>query len=77
MRLVFLGGRMATNEITLKKHYHIRWSGVARLDWEAFKTAAEAEASARELLREGETFTVEERDAFCTRCLRAKTAQQA
>jgi hypothetical protein len=68
---------MTANESASKKHYHIRWSGVARLDWEAFTTVADAEASARELLREGETFTVEERDAFCTRCLRAKTAKQA
>jgi len=68
---------MATSGSVSKTHYHIRWSGVARLDWEAFKTAAEAAASARELLREGETFTVEEQDAFCTRCLRVKTAKQA
>lgn len=68
---------MSANESASKTHYHIRWSGVARLDWEPFKTVAEAEASARELLREGETFTVEERDSFCTRCLRAKTAKQA
>jgi hypothetical protein len=57
------------------RHYHIHWSGIARLDWEPFRTAAEAEASARQLLREGETYTIEEMDSSCARCSRAKSAR--
>jgi hypothetical protein len=48
-------------------HYHIRWSGAA-LDWERFNTHAEAEASAKQLARPGETYTIEELDGDCTRC---------
>ena len=41
-------------------HYHIRWSGNVQLDWERFDTPAEAEAAAKQLLRHGETYTIEE-----------------
>jgi hypothetical protein len=49
-------------------HYHIRWSGKALLDWERFNTPAEAEASAKQLLRHGETYTIEEHNDACPRC---------
>jgi hypothetical protein len=65
---------MDTKHITEIKHYHIRWSGIARLDWEPFRTAAEADASARQLLRAGETFSIEASDATCARCAKTKTA---
>lgn len=52
-------------------HYHIRWSGIAALDWECFSTRAEAEATARQLVRQEETFSVEERDETCPRCREA------
>jgi hypothetical protein len=49
-------------------HYHIRWSGKATLDWERFSTREEAEASAKQLLLQGETYTIEEYDDACPRC---------
>ena len=49
-------------------HYHIRWSGKTTLDWERFSERAEAEASARQLMRPGEAYTIEEHDGTCPRC---------
>lgn len=51
-------------------HYHIHWSGKSTLDWERFDTTADAEASARKLMLVGETYTIEEHDASCPRCLK-------
>jgi hypothetical protein len=45
-------------------HYHIRWSS-ASLYWQRFKTHAEANVRATQLMRPGETYTVEELDANC------------
>lgn len=51
-------------------HYHIRWSGTT-LDWERFGTREEAEQAARQLVRPGETFTLERvDDKTCMKCLR-------
>jgi hypothetical protein len=47
-------------------HYHIRWSGKALLDWQRFSTPEEAKASARKLVRQGETYTIEEYDESCS-----------
>ena len=49
-------------------HYHIRWSGKALLDWQRFSTPEEAKASARQLVRQGETYIIEEHDEACPRC---------
>jgi len=50
-------------------HHHIRWSS-GRLDWERFSTVEQAEKSARQLMRSGETFLVEEHDdVSCEQCL--------
>ena len=49
-------------------HYHIRWSRKALLDWQSFSTPEEAKASARQLVRQGETYTIEEHDERCARC---------
>jgi hypothetical protein len=49
-------------------HYHIRWSTKEVLDWAPFGTQAEAEKPTRELVRSGETYTIEERDEGCPRC---------
>jgi phage FluMu protein Com len=49
-------------------HYHIRWSGNVPLDWECFSTPAEAEVCAKQLLRAGETYIIEEYDETCPRC---------
>jgi hypothetical protein len=57
----------------MKKHYHIRWSD-EKLDWEPFNTRAEAEASAKDLVLGQETYTIQESDQSCTRCLKAKSA---
>ncbi len=53
-------------------HYHIRWSGSVQLDWERFNTPAEAEASAKQLLRHGETYAIEEHNDTCSRCRAAR-----
>jgi hypothetical protein len=45
--------------------YHIRWSGKTTLDWEPFSTSAETETSAKQLMRLGETYTIEEHDGAC------------
>jgi len=50
------------------QHFHIRWSG-AKLDWEPFPTQEKAERQAKELVRPGETFTVEQFNGDCPRCL--------
>jgi hypothetical protein len=42
-------------------HYHIRWSD-SKLDWERFSTRQEAEQAARQLVRPGETFILEQVD---------------
>jgi hypothetical protein len=55
-------------------HYHIRWSGKV-LDWEPFITLEEAEASAKQLTRLGETYTIEEYDGACARCREAMKAK--
>lgn len=50
-------------------HYHIRWSD-SKLDWERFSTPQEAERAAKQLVRPGETFTVEHvDDDTCVLCL--------
>ena len=49
-------------------HYHIRWSGKVLLDWQRFSTPDEAKASAKLLVRRGETYTIEEHDEACPRC---------
>ena len=48
-------------------HYHICWSGKATLDWGCFSTRAQAEASAKQLVRHEETYTIEEHDGACLR----------
>jgi hypothetical protein len=58
-------------------HYHIRWSRIARLDWECFSTGAQAEANAKQFVRQQEAYTIEEHDHACLRCadaMKAKTA---
>jgi hypothetical protein len=55
-------------------HYHIRWSGKALLDWQSFSTPEEAKASARQLVRQGETYIIEEHDETCSRCQAAMNA---
>ena len=56
-------------------HYHIRWSDREALDWEAFSSHPDAEASAKELVRPGESYIIEERDGDCPRCGEAKKAK--
>jgi hypothetical protein len=49
-------------------HYHIRWSGKVLLDWQRFSTPEEAKARAGQLVRQGETYIIEEHDETCSRC---------
>lgn len=58
-------------------HYHIRWSDRTVLDWEPFSTRVEAEASAKQLVRSGETYNIEERDGECLRCQDAAKLKSA
>jgi hypothetical protein len=62
---------------TQARHFHIRWSSKATLDWERFSTSAEAEASAKQLVRLGETYAIEEHDGACTRCQQAMKPKSA
>lgn len=52
-------------------HYHIRRSSSPLLDWQAFETPEEAEAVAKNLVRGGETYTIELAAVDCKRCLQA------
>ena len=52
----------------MPRHYHIRWSGRAELDWECFATSADAQESAEQLVQSDETYTVEEHNESCPRC---------
>lgn len=49
-------------------HFHIRWSAGSTLDWEAFGTQAEAEATARRLASPHESYSLAERNSTCERC---------
>jgi hypothetical protein len=44
--------------------WHIRWYG-GKLDWECFGTREEAEASAKQLAKPNETYSIEECDGTC------------
>ena len=39
--------------------FHIRWSRDGKLDWECHSSKAAAEASAKELVRPGESYSIE------------------
>jgi coenzyme F420-reducing hydrogenase beta subunit len=56
-------------------HYHIRWTQIPLLDWESFKTRVEAEAGAKILARQGETYKIEEHGEGCQRCRDATKAK--
>jgi len=49
------------------RHYHIRWSN-GNLDWERYRTRAEAESGAKKLLQYEETYAIEEHGESCPRC---------
>ena len=59
---------MDRKDVSPATHFHIRWSGIARLDWESFPTREQAEVRAKELARSGEVFKIEEFDEKCERC---------
>jgi hypothetical protein len=50
-------------------HYHIRWSRLTTLGYEAFNTRAAAEASAEQSVLQGETYAIEEHEETCSRCV--------
>jgi hypothetical protein len=50
-------------------HHHIRWSG-GSLDWTRFETIAEAKEAAQELVKPGETYSIESFNETCSQCLR-------
>jgi hypothetical protein len=58
-------------------HFHIRWSGKDSLDWQRFQTRQDAITLASELVRPGETYTVEEHSANCPFCQQYKLAATA
>ena len=49
-------------------HFHIRWSSGSALDWEAFETHAEAEATAGQLAHPYESYKIVKRTRACKRC---------
>ena len=49
-------------------HFHIRWSGVERIDWESFRTREEAASRAKQHARPDEEYAIEELDGTCWRC---------
>jgi hypothetical protein len=49
-------------------HYHISWSGKKEVDWERFQTREEADAGAKQLVRPGERYTIEQFDEDCPWC---------
>ena len=58
-------------EVTVNhEHYHIRWSHFSgsNLDWEAFPNRDDAEGRAQELVRPGESYTIEQFNGDCPRC---------
>lgn len=57
-------------------HYHIRWSSKQLLDWEAHPSRADAEARANNLVRPGETYTIEEHNESCPRCWNLKLKRE-
>jgi hypothetical protein len=61
-----------TKRMNNVRHYHIRWSSSA-LDWEAYGSARLAEASAKNLVRHGESFTIEQFGSDCERCHQVST----
>jgi hypothetical protein len=48
-------------------HFHIRWSN-SKFDWEAFQNQTEADKAAKQLVRPGESFTIEQFDGECPQC---------
>ena len=59
---------MIQPKVMRRTHFHIRWTGVNRLDWEPFKKRDQAESRAKELIQAGELFAIEEHDERCERC---------
>lgn len=59
---------MEVEDRSIRIHYHIKWDGAGKLDWEAFKTKEQADQRALELARTGEKYDIEERDDSCERC---------
>jgi hypothetical protein len=58
-------------------HYHIRWQGGGgAVDWETWSTQAATKYSARQIVRPGETYVIEEFGEACMTCaaIRVKTA---
>jgi hypothetical protein len=50
---------------TSTRHFHIRWKGKEKLDWQCFSTRERAEAEALYLMRPDEEFTIEEVSEEC------------
>lgn len=52
----------------MSTHFHIMWNGTS-LDWERYETLTAADVNARELMRDGETYTIKEiADGSCEIC---------
>jgi len=58
-------------------HFHIRWSSTSSLDWQRFQTRRDAILLADQLVRPGETYTVEEHSSSCPFCEQYKMAATA
>jgi hypothetical protein len=49
-------------------HFHIQWSSRDSLDWKRFATRTEANEFAQQLVRSGESFTIEQIFENCPIC---------
>jgi hypothetical protein len=52
-------------------HYHIRWSGESPLNLQSLATAEEAHSAAKQIVRSGESYSIEKFDGDCIQCRQA------
>jgi hypothetical protein len=55
-------------DLSPKIHHHIRWIPSGDVDWERHETRAQAQESAKQLLRRGEEYAIEQFDEACIQC---------
>jgi hypothetical protein len=61
---------------SMATHFHIQWAS-GTLDWERFNTRWEAESLASQLAQPNESFTIEEFEESCPRCLNLLSPKRA
>ena len=61
-------GDNTSAKVRERSHYHIHWSSKKELDWESFDTPQEAESAAKQLVRPGESYSIEQFGDDCPWC---------